>query len=209
MDFGSGDKACTVMRIGEQVVYVHHSEPEQPSEQAHMMAAPANLSGQGMLDNSIIAERDALRADLANKTASFECAMKQIAEAHDLAGRAIAARDSLRAEVERLTATNNRYAGWIKEGVERAEMAARRFALRWPFGGKHIMDVMSDEIERLRKGREDGKIADADCAIRDRNTLGLQLGNGGTVSLDPRLGTPQPEGEPVGPRPMRRWVPIL
>lgn len=28
-------------------------------------------------------------------------------------------------------------------------------------------------------------------------------------ALDPRLGMPQPEGEPVGPRPMRRWVPIL
>ena len=228
MDFGSGDKACTVMRIGEQVVYVHHSEPEQPSEQAHMMAAPANLSGQGMLDNSIIAERDALRADLANKTASFECAMKQIAEAHDLAGRAIAARDSLRAEVERLTATNNRYAGWIKEVVERAEMAARRFALRWPFGGKHIMDVMSDEIERLRKGREDetvstdeienrnsqkesGRLAiEADLA-HQRRDMGAKLSLASAASnlLDPRLGTPQPEGEPVGPRPGRRWVPIL
>ena len=201
---------------GEGLYISHYRIVGPQQEQAHMMAAPANLSGQGMLDNSIIAERDALRADLANKTASFECAMKQIAEAHDLAGRAIAARDSLRAEVERLTATNNRYAGWIKEVVERAEMAARRFALRWPFGGKHIMDVMSDEIERLRKGRDDvrrNEVGSDSVGSNIRSgsgrTCGSLLMETGPGNLDPRLGMPQSEGEPVGPRPMRRWVPIL
>ncbi len=92
-----------------------------------------------------------------------------------------AERDSLRAEVEQLNA--------MVEAMCRLDY--ERFL----------------EIERLRKGRGDGKIADADCAVHDRNTLGLQLSYGGAGTLDPRLGMPQPEGEPVGPRPIRRWMP--
>lgn len=118
---------------------------------AHMMAAPANLSGQGMLDNSIIAERD-----------------------------------SLRAEVERLT-------------KERDAAIA-------------TADATIADLNRLRKGRGYGRDGEIHSVVHvrmgsdiPRSKINLAMAD----TLDPRLGTPQPEGEPVGPRHMRRWVPIL
>ncbi len=154
---------------GEGLYISHYRIVGPQQEQAHMMAAPANLSGQGMLDNSIIAERDALRA-----------------------------------EVERLT----------------NELAMARSA-------KHSWQKMTDEahvmlngaiaeIERLRKGRDDvrrNEVGSDSVGSNIRSgsgrTCGSLLMETGPGNLDPRLGMPQPEGEPVGPRPMRRWVPIL
>ena len=116
-----------------------------------MMAAPANLSGQGMLDNSIIAERDALRA-----------------------------------EVERLT-------------KERDAAIA-------------TADATIADLNRLRKGRGYGRDGEIHSVVHvrmgsdiPRSKINLAMAD----TLDPRLGMPQPEGEPVGPRPGRRWVPIL
>lgn len=141
---------------------------------AHMMAAPANRSGQGMLDNSIIAERDSLRAEVERLNADYLNACKLVADMH----------------------------------------AAAMGEMRGPKRGvvEDVADLRA-AYERLRKGRDDGqrsmvaRAGDGDASWLDARLprMPMVVGN----SLDPRLGTPQPEGEPVGTRPMRRWVPIL
>ncbi len=98
-----------------------------------------------------------------------------------------AERDSLRSEVERLNAMVDAMCGLDYE----------RFL----------------ELERLRKGREDGQNRGDDSERgRDGDCMGVGIrtsgdGNLATLAdnLDPRLGMQMPEGEPVGPRPMRRW----
>ena len=184
MDFGSGDKACTVMRIGEQVVYVHHSEPEQPSEQAHMMAAPANLSGQGMLDNSIIAERDALRAEVERLTKERDAAIATADATIDDLNRLRKGRED-----EKVVATTD-------TGVRS--------------GSQGMANAREDDGLQQRRGscgsEQGGKV---EQSLLPSRALWHALGASVSANaLDPRLGMPQPEGEPVAPMSGRmayRW----
>lgn len=220
--------------MGEHTINVRWSRsaqtwvpvPTQPSEHAHMMAAPTRqhvsdaaakvyeqwACGGGMpLDDFeglhagmgtvllTVAEHDALLAkprdrQMQDCVVSDLCAQVREAESE---------RNTLRAEVERLT----------------NELAMARSA-------KHSWQKMTDEahvmlngaiaeIERLRKGRDDvrrNEVGSDSVGSNIRSgsgrTCGSLLMETGPGNLDPRLGMPQPEGEPVGPMSQRkpyRW----
>lgn len=115
-------------------------------------------------------------------------------------GELRAERDSLRAEVERFT-----------QCLQRANDQAEHFEREWYLRG--------DEIERLRKGREDEESNQAkeaavfsEASASEKTSRGQAILRAASASvasaLDPRLGTPQPDGEPVAPMSGRmayRW----
>ena len=141
----------------------HYRLAEPQQEQAHMMAAPTERA-----------------------PAPFQAHVEMIAAL-------TVERDSLRAEVERLT---------------------KELRLQ-----DQANDILTRDNERLRKGREDEKGAHttAEAArVEDARKLApihADLAKAKTLAsnftdLDPRLGMPQPEGEPVGPMSARkayRW----
>lgn len=121
--------------------------------------------------------------------------------------------DSLRAEVERL-AWN--LAGCLTYAESRT--AGEPHAQYMAMPALEAVRALVIDYERLRKGREDDRntvgvssVAEDRAVSSDvpRSDMGACLLAVSGEALDPRLGTQQPEGEPVGPRPMRRWVPIL
>ena len=105
-----------------------------------------------------------------------------------------AERDELRAEVERLRKA------WDWAYQQAMDNGARALSLQL-------------DNERLRKGRDDkqsdvGSVA-GNADVHDiRRSVGYQLVRMVADTLDPRLGTPQPDGEPVAPMSSRkayRW----
>lgn len=133
----------------------------------------------------------------------------------------VAEHDRLEHKAEILRQTKIMYTELSEERDNlRAELAARTQA--WEGEEFKLRGELSDakcEIERLRKGREDEKGAHttAEAArVEDARKLApihADLAKAKTLAsnftdLDPRLGTPQPEGEPVGPMSQRkpyRW----
>lgn len=172
---------CTADIIAYRVI-----EPEQPSEQAHMMAAPTTREP----------APDPLQAHV------------------EMIAALTAERDSLRAEVERLNEKSD-----LLPLDDKYQSLLRRFLRMNKHYAALCRKTGEQHIERLRKGREDEKGAHttAEAArVEDARKLApihADLAKAKTLAsnftdLDPRLGTPQPEGEPVGPMSQRkpyRW----
>lgn len=161
---------CTADIIAYRVI-----EPEQPSEQAHMMAAPTEFSGQGMLDNSIIAERDALRAEVERLTKERDAAIATADATIDDLNRLRKGRED-----EKVVATTD-------TGVRS--------------GSQGMANAREDDGLQQRRGscgsEQGGKV---EQSLLPSRALWHALGASVSANaLDPRLGMPQPDGEPVGP----------
>jgi hypothetical protein len=193
---------------------------------AHMMAAPANLSGQGMLDNSMAAPTRQHVSDAAWEAQSrfIGCDVTDIG----LRGACEVGRKESGtvlltvAECDELLRGQIGYGRDVVSAIQHYEVCAERDSLRAEVerlrteiqrGSSCNYELWLDN-ERLRKGRED-YVPTPDQIEKLRATLPEQTKqewHGGLLltpnNLDPRLGTQLPEGEPVGPMSQRkpyRW----
>jgi hypothetical protein len=132
----------------------------------------------------------------------------------------VAEHDALRAEVERLKTANE---GWHQAYNKVVDKAwAYEGEIERLRKGKDDATVGNDDIRAQAKeqaaqaGREASKPIEANAntlanAGADRARLAVRLSKANelsrvvSVSLDPRLGTPQPDGEPCEPMSARRW----
>lgn len=93
-----------------------------------------------------------------------------------------------------------------------AELAAR--TEHWSgieFGLREEIRRLTEVNERLQKEREDAMVSGDGRGAGNTGDItrrtGMALLSVGRMPLDHRLGTTQPEGEPVAPMSGRRWMP--
>ena len=114
-----------------------------------------------------------------------------------------AERDDLRAQLAAMTAEVTQARKYSDEMWPRIERAMQVLRVSGGNLGKHVIDGLCDEIERLREGREDeGKSGvDSGVAVARDIAVGVSSLACDHISLDPRLGVALPEGEPTTPEP--------
>ena len=155
----------------------------ESAPEAHMMSAPITVREPGVQVDTVTITRDeyaelvAFRSDAGHHFPAYTPIMAE--------------RDALRAEVERLTEQLE-----ISKAVATCCKAGEAMARR--------------EIERLRKGKDDEQKCDRSHMVGEARPDLPKHHQASPLAmvadtLDHRLGTQQPDGEPCEPMSARRW----
>jgi len=170
--------------MGEIVAY-RIVEPE-----AHMMSAPITVREPGVQVDTVTISMDEYVL-LKTDTPYAKMQARLLAATR-------AERDALRAEVERLRDEAGEAAKVIADQDTQLEIAEEQL--------KRTLLERDEANERLRKGKDDGPMArqvaggDRGGSVATRSDLRMVAD-----TLDPRLGTQQPDGEPCEPMSARKW----